>query len=504
MSLRTRLGVVALVFLTLVLIASGLSALMVRSWNRNLEQLGEARMAAEEVSELSLAYTDQESGIRGYLISGDPTFLEPYRDGVALGNRVFDRLSRRPLVATRFDASLAAVREAGDAWRDEVALPTLDDIATAPAEEVEQEMFGRLRAELDALDRVVNAELETVIRRTDRVRRNTFGVLFASAMAAIIGTALVTVLFRRWVTQPLARIGATARRLATDDTAALPDADSPELQDVTDAIRSLQSSLVHARDEAVTAFDALEQSAVLAVQVRSELADEIGEMPSGWTAQSVLIPAEGLVAGDCFDVGLLDADHLYLVMIDVTGHGATAALDALKAKSQLRAALRSRLTPGAALDWLSRENRRDDGADLLTAVVMVIELSTGECSYASAGHPPALLTDGDEHRELEPTGPLVGAFPTTWRTDGVTIPPGWLLFVYTDGITDTVGPDRERFGDDRLRDCLDTTDPRSAVEQVRASCDAFRANGRTDDVTAIAIRRSPTPTAPESTTTVHP
>ena len=151
--------------------------------------------------------------------------------------------------------------------------------------------------------------------------------------------------------------------------------------------------------------------------------------------------------------------------------GATAALDALKAKTQLRAALRSRLTPGAALDWVSRENRRDDGADLLTAVVMVIELSTGECSYASAGHPPALLTDGDEHRELEPTGPLVGAFPTTWRTDGVTIPPGWLLFVYTDGITDTVGPDRERFGDDRLRDCLDTTDPRSALEEASAEAD---------------------------------
>ena len=64
-------------------------------------------------------------------------------------------------------------------------------------------------------------------------------------------------------------------------------------------------------------------------------------------------------------------------MVDVTGHGPGAALDALKSKSQLRAALRSRVSPGGALDWLSRENRKDARADLLTAVVAIIDVDTG-------------------------------------------------------------------------------------------------------------------------------
>ena len=126
-------------------------------------------------------------------------------------------------------------------------------------------------------------------------------------------------LFRRWVTQPLELIGESARALSIDDEQELPDFDSAELQEVVDAIRALQGSLAHERDRAVTAYRALEQSAVLALHVRSELADELGDPPPGWSVGSALVPADGVVAGDCFDLGLLDQHRLYVVMVDVTG-----------------------------------------------------------------------------------------------------------------------------------------------------------------------------------------
>ena len=119
------------------------------------------------------------------------------------------------------------------------------------------------------------------MERTDDVKRNTFGVLVASAVAAFAAIALIAVLFRRWITQPLAQIGESARALSSDETQQLPDFDSAELQEVVDAIRTLQGSLAHERDRAVTAYRALEQSAVLAVHVRSELADELGDPPPG-------------------------------------------------------------------------------------------------------------------------------------------------------------------------------------------------------------------------------
>ena len=65
-------------------------------------------------------------------------------------------------------------------------------------------------------------------------------------------------LFRRWVARPLASISAAARSLSADDEQQLPDFDTPELQDVVEAIRSMQSSLAHERDRAVTAYRTLE------------------------------------------------------------------------------------------------------------------------------------------------------------------------------------------------------------------------------------------------------
>lgn len=499
-SLRARLGIVALVFLGLVLIAAGLSALMFRAWDRNLDQRSDARIVVDEVAELRLAYSDQETGIRGYLLADDPEFLEPYRTGSVLADRLVARLGERAAPRSELAIELADVVEVAATWQNEVALPVLAGSATAVDEDRARDRFEQLRAELDQLDRVVNRDLDRIIRSTERDRNISVGVLVASALTAVAGTALATVLFRRWIIRPVARISAAARALAHDDAADLPDTETPELQEVTDAIRSLQQSLVAARDEALRAFEALEQSAVLALQVRSELADEIGDMPDGWSAQSLLLAAEGLVAGDCFDVGLLDPEHLYIVMIDVTGHGAEAALDALRTKSQLRAALRSRLGPGPALDWLSREHHRDGGGALLTAFVVVVDLPTGVCQYANAGHPPGIVTDGARRRLLPATGPVLGAFPATWRTECAEIGVGELLVVYTDGVTDTLGPDRERFGDHRLHDCLDTADPTEAVAAIRDACTRFGHGRRADDLTVIALRRSTDPTASDTDT----
>lgn len=491
-SLRARLGIVAVVFLAVVLVAVGLSAMMIRQWDRTLDARGEARSAVADVADLSLSFSDQETGIRGYLLTGDDAFLDPYQEGATVEADIVDRLADRDLDLPGFGMLVERVVDTGEQWRAEVAAPILIDVADAPDVGLARERFDEVRAALDDLDAAVVLHVDDLDDRARQIQRNVVGVLFLSALAAVLGTALAASLFRRWVLQPLARISGAARALSHDDTAALPHFDAPELQDVSDAVGQLQRSLRSARDDAVAALRGIEQSAVLAIQVRSELADEIGEMPDGWAAHTLLVPAEGVVAGDCFDIGLLDAAHLYIVLIDVTGHGASAALNALKAKSQLRAALRTRLSPGAALEWLSREMLKDERADLLTASVVVIDLASGRLSYANAGHPAPILTDGERTVVLDRSGPLVGAFPATWATHESEIPAGWTLLAHTDGLTDTIGADRERFGDERLASCLTTSDPVALLEQIHDAAETFRVGDRSDDLTAIAVRRAPT------------
>jgi sigma-B regulation protein RsbU (phosphoserine phosphatase) len=493
-SLRRRVGVLGCVFVALVVFAVGLCTLMVRAWGRAVDDRGALRIAAAEVADLRLAYSDQETGIRGYMLWDDPSFLDPYDNGVALARAMQERL-RDQATHDRvdLDPQIDRVERVAEQWRADVAQPAIADPSQPIDEELARARFDAVRTELDGLDSLVNRALDIETSRTDDVRRNTIVVLIAAAAAAFAAIALIAVLFRRWITQPLAQIGESARALSSDETQRLPDFDSAELQDVVDAIRTLQVSLAHERDRAVTAYQALEQSAVLAVHVRSELADEIGTPPPGWAVGSALVPADGVVAGDCFDMGLLDQHHLYVVMVDVTGHGPGAALDALKSKSQLRAALRSRVSPGGALDWLSRENRKDARADLLTAVVAVVDVDTGLCQYANAGHPAPYLTNGPETIELRQTGPLLGAFDSNWRTETVTIAPGWTLLLHTDGVTEALGEERQRFGEARFTDLLrdaDLDDPKELVSEILAGLASFRVGDRTDDVTLVALHRS--------------
>ena len=487
MTLRFRLGIVALVFLTMVLIAVGLSGLMLRSWNRTLQQRADVRVIADDVARLRLALSDQETGLRGYQLEGEPSYLEPYRNGVATEQTATVRLLDASDEIEGLEAAVRSAVASGERWRVDIAEPTIEGRAIDPGDA--QASFEAVRAELDDLDQLVNSELIDLDEAEEDVRRNAFGVTLASVFVAIAGTALAASLFRRWVIVPLREISTAARELVDDDTYPIPEFDAPELDDVSTAIGSLQRSLRVARDEAIANFDALEQSAVLAIQVRSELADELGDLPAGWKVNTLLRPAEGLVAGDCFDVGLLDQYRMYLVLIDVTGHGASAALSALKAKSQLRAALRSRLTPGAAIDWLSRETLKDGNAQLLTASVFVIDVGSGRVLHASAGHPPALMTDGTELRVLEQRGPLVGAFDASWPTAQTELPVGWTLLLHSDGITETLGPERERFGEERLHACLSTIEPHDLLANIEAAVDDFRSGERSDDVTAIAVHR---------------
>ncbi len=488
-TLRARLGVVAAVFLASMLLVVGLSSLMIRSWSRADADRTDTRAVADAVSDLRLAYSDQETGIRGYLLGNDVAFLAPYDDGREAEARAMAALrSMNPGIDGLLN-QLRLVERRADEWRALVATPAIDR-AAQPDESIGMAAFDNLRVELDQLDQLVVDELAQLERRLQQVRQSALAVLLGSAVFAVGGTILVVALFRRWVIQPLSSISASALSLSQDSSTQLPHFEALELDNVTCAIDTLQTALAHERDRAVTAYRGLEQSAVLALQVRSELADELGEMPPGWCADSLLVPADGVVAGDCFDLGLLDAHRLYLVMIDVTGHGAAAALNALKAKSQLRAGLRSRSTPGGALAILSRETCDDQEADLLTAFVAIIDLGSGTCSYASAGHPPPLLRVGDTVTELSPTGPLVGAFAATWTTETVEIPHDATLLVHTDGATETVGEDRERFGDDRLRTLVEQQpDPALLVEAIAAAVTEFRTGPRSDDLTLLAIQR---------------
>jgi CHASE3 domain sensor protein len=148
-SLRRRVGVVGCVFVALVVFSIGLATLMVRAWDRAVDDRGQLRIAAAEVADLRLAYSDQETGIRGYLLAHDPRFLQPYDEGVTLAATMQRRL-RDHTTTERFglDSQLDRVERAAQRWTDDVAQPAIADPSQPIDEEVARARFDALRAEL--------------------------------------------------------------------------------------------------------------------------------------------------------------------------------------------------------------------------------------------------------------------------------------------------------------------------------------------------------------------
>jgi sigma-B regulation protein RsbU (phosphoserine phosphatase) len=117
--------------------------------------------------------------------------------------------------------------------------------------------------------------------------------------------------------------------------------------------------------------------------------------------------------------------------------------------------------------------------------------------YVNAGHnPPYLLQPGAEIVEVKATGTPIGMLEEAPFAAGeLTIEPGGLLFLFSDGIPEAQNADGEFYEEDRLRACLcrDSGRPAEAiVDCVKSDLDAFVGETPpTDDVTMLILKRLP-------------
>jgi len=141
--------------------------------------------------------------------------------------------------------------------------------------------------------------------------------------------------------------------------------------------------------------------------------------------------------GDWYDVFTFDERRFFFSMGDVTGHG----LDAAVTMSRMRQAIFTlALVERDPATILERVNRllMIVTDELVTAVCGTIDAETGEFTYASAGHPPALVVSPDGAiREMTSSAPPLGfseLLSIPRRSDRLNV--GEMLVCYTDGIVE--------------------------------------------------------------------
>jgi sigma-B regulation protein RsbU (phosphoserine phosphatase) len=188
-----------------------------------------------------------------------------------------------------------------------------------------------------------------------------------------------------------------------------------------------------------------------AAYVRSLLpAPLLGAVKAQWCFQ----PSAEL-GGDAFGYHWLDDDDLAIYLLDVCGHGVGAALLSVSVLNSLRTQT-LRGTDFRQPDWvlaaLNRTFRSESQNHLFFSIWYgVYRLSTRQLSYASGGHPPAILLTDERGATAVPVplrteAPAVGCMETAHYSTAVhLIPPGARLLLFSDGAFE-IFQGRERAG----------------------------------------------------------
>ncbi|MBR3642092.1 MAG: PP2C family protein-serine/threonine phosphatase [Parasporobacterium sp.] len=201
------------------------------------------------------------------------------------------------------------------------------------------------------------------------------------------------------------------------------------------------------------------------------------------------------VGGDFYDFFLLDDDHLYLAIADVSGKGVPAALFMMTAMIILKNNAKAGMPPAKILTETNTafcEHNREEM--FVTVWLGILEISTGILTAANAGHEYPVLKQPGGRFELikDRHGLVIGAMKgILYRDYTIKLEPGAKLFVYTDGIPEATNRSLELFGTDRLTEALNKepeAGPRRNLENMRKAVDNFvQGEEQFDDMTMLCL-----------------
>jgi sigma-B regulation protein RsbU (phosphoserine phosphatase) len=207
------------------------------------------------------------------------------------------------------------------------------------------------------------------------------------------------------------------------------------------------------------------------------------------------------VGGDFFDFIPLDEEHLGLVIADVSDKGMPAALFMSLCRTLVRASATQLHSPATVLQRVNELILAQSRSNmLLTAFYGVLNWRSGVFTYANAGHPPPILwCQACAAKPPLPTltakGIILGVMEgITLQERQVTLTPGDILILYTDGVTEPINLDGEEFGEERLARIIASSSDQPCsdiVRQIRSAVWDFAGQqSQFDDYTLVGIKRS--------------
>jgi serine phosphatase RsbU (regulator of sigma subunit) len=217
----------------------------------------------------------------------------------------------------------------------------------------------------------------------------------------------------------------------------------------------------------------------------------------GWDMDVRWQPARQ-VGGDFYDYFLRPDGRLAFVIADVSNKGLAASLYMTVTRTLIRAAALESDSPAETLEHVNDLLLMDSQNGLFVTVFYgLLDLVTGVLTFSIAGHNPPFVLRYEKKcvEALEKGGIALGALEKISLDEHtLELLPGDCLLSYTDGVTEAFNNTDQMYGDDRLKEVLQSSigKPASKVlEKLDADLEAFRGDAPlSDDTTILAICRS--------------
>jgi len=344
----------------------------------------------KQVEKLYRLQLEEDTGLRGFLTSGDKVYLFPYSSSQTQFDDVWAALrasSARAHIQAG-DVLLADLRRTHQEWIDGVASPVIATPSRPDTGALLQRgkvLADHMHQDFEQLSSVYAAEGVSASAEVQALF-----IRAAASMATLIlvfGFAAIVADHYRTRTQ-----AALVRERAVTDT--------------------LQRAFM-------SGWDALPRVRVGTAYLSSTRDANVG--------------------GDLFDIHRIDAHRSVVLVADVSGKGLDAAVETAQVKYSVRTLAEDHEDPAQILARLNRAFIRTakDPTSFVSVFLGMLDDRGLSFRYASAGHSPAYIRRAEGVENLRVTGPLVGlSEDAAFGSATLTLAPGDVVVLATDGLTE--------------------------------------------------------------------
>ena len=497
-SLRRRLQVLIAILVALIVGAGAIGLIIIDARDDAIDEiLFRLDPAAATALRLDASLVDQQAAVSGFVLVQREDVLEPYQRARTRETAALQELEQT-LRGTPLEDRVPRVRDAIREWRSDVVEPQLSSTRAGREAEARalattgQELFSAAREEVRSLSALISQRLASEQNSFNAARQQ---IALTVAVIVLVATALfvvVTIVLRRWVTDPLESLRSQVALVSGGDLRrAITPVGPIELATVGQGVEAMRLRIIGELEAVRRANEGLAQRAPAIVALRDALSPKTYDLPSGFRVAVHFEPAEGVLAGDWYEALSLPGGRVGLCVGDVAGHGATSAIVALRARDLAIAGLKLGSSPAEALRLISESLNDEDDEAFVTCFAGVIE-PNGILRYANGGHPPPFLflAGAEDVLPLGPTGPLLGPLPGEWETVEVGMGAHSTLVVYTDGVIESTDGGGDEYGVDRLGEVVARAQGAGAeavIEEFARDFRTFDPGRSRDDVTVVAL-----------------